>query len=251
MNLFLTLAFLFFIGSVIGWILELFFRKFFSGSNPEHKWINPGFCVGPYLPLYGFGLCLLYLIALLEQYSWIENPMWNKVALFAAMAVCMTVIEYIAGIFCLKVAKVRLWDYSELWGNVQGIICPLFSLAWAILGAVYYFFIHPHILDALEWLSRNLAFSFFVGLFYGVFIIDVVYSSQLVMKLKKFAEENDVIVKYENLKAHIRQVQDRAAIRSSFLFSLHSDRTLNEHLRDMRESFEKRNYRFKEKIKRK
>jgi len=36
---------------VFGWVLELLFRRFFSGTNPEHRWINPGFCVGPYLPL--------------------------------------------------------------------------------------------------------------------------------------------------------------------------------------------------------
>ena len=102
MNWFLSLAFLFFIGSVAGWILELFFRRFFSSANPERKWINPGFCTGPYLPLYGCGLCILYLIARLEDLHWIANPFWNKILLFAFMAVCMTVIEYIAGIFCLK-----------------------------------------------------------------------------------------------------------------------------------------------------
>ena len=72
MNLFLTLAFLFFIGSVLGWVLELFFRKFFSGSNPEHKWINPGFCTGPYLPIYGFGLCALYLLARIGDATGLE-----------------------------------------------------------------------------------------------------------------------------------------------------------------------------------
>ena len=66
MNKFLILAFLFFVGSTFGWILEVFFRKFFSRNNPEHKWINPGFCTGPYLPLYGSGLCVLYLIASLN-----------------------------------------------------------------------------------------------------------------------------------------------------------------------------------------
>ncbi len=60
---FLTYAFLFFLGSVGGWVLELFFRKFLSASNPGHKWINPGFCVGPYVPLYGFGLCISYAIS--------------------------------------------------------------------------------------------------------------------------------------------------------------------------------------------
>ena len=51
MNLALTLADLFFIGSTLGWVLELFYRHRFSAANPEHKWINPGFCVGPYVPL--------------------------------------------------------------------------------------------------------------------------------------------------------------------------------------------------------
>ena len=102
MNIFLTLAFLFFIGATLGWVLELLFRRFFSSANPERKWINPGFCVGPYLPLYGCGLCFLYLIASLEQFSIIRDPFWNRVVLFLIMAVCMTVTEYFAGLIALK-----------------------------------------------------------------------------------------------------------------------------------------------------
>ena len=45
MNIWLVLAFLFFIGSMIGWVAELLFRRFISSANPERKWINPGFCV--------------------------------------------------------------------------------------------------------------------------------------------------------------------------------------------------------------
>ena len=137
MNLFLKLAFLFFMGSVAGWLMEVLFRRFVSRANPEHKWINPGFCTGPYLPLYGCGLCLMFLIAYLEKWNFIESPFWNKVVLFFVMAVTMTLIEYIAGILALKIMKVRLWDYTNEWGNVQGIICPKFSLIWAVLGAVY------------------------------------------------------------------------------------------------------------------
>ena len=238
MNMFLTLAFLFFIGSVLGWVLELFFRRFFSGANPERKWINPGFCVGPYVPLYGFGLCILYLIASLN---------YNKYVLFLIMAVSMTVIEYIAGIVCLRVFKIRLWDYSGMKGNIQGIICPLFSLAWAVLGAVYYFAVHPYILDALRWLSDNLAFSFVIGVFFGVFIIDLVYSAQLVVRLKRFAEENEVIVKYENLKAHIRSWRDKAVKKPQFFFPFRSERDINEHLREMLEQFEKKRINLKRK----
>ena len=169
----------------------------------------------------------------------IADPFWNKAALFASMAVGMTAIEYAAGIFCLKFLKVRLWDYSNEWGNVQGIICPQFSAAWAVLGAVYYFLIHPHILEGLDWLSRNLAFSFFIGMFFGVFLIDVIHSSQLIVKLKRFAEENTVILAYEGIKDHIRDVQEKAASKYHFFAPFRSENPLGEHLKEMVAHLEK------------
>ena len=245
MSMFLTLAYLFFIGSVLGWCLELVFRKFFSSANPEHKWINPGFCVGPYVPLYGFGLCILYLLAHLGQVTGMDSTAGGKALMFLCMAVSMTVIEYIAGILLLKLMKLRLWDYSQLWGNIQGLICPLFSAIWAFMGAVYYFFVHPYILSALDWLSNNLAFSFVIGFFFGVFVIDVVYSSHLLAKLKAYADENDVVVKWEHLKAEIRSAQDRAAKRAYFVFAFRSDRALVEHLNEAHAALEKIRHRVK------
>lgn len=238
MNLFLILTFLFFIGSVSGWLLELLFRRYFSSSNPERKWINPGFCIGPYLPLYGIGLCVLYLLASLNIFN-IINPVFNKTLIFILMAVCMTAVEYIAGIISVKVFKIRLWDYSNEWGNIQGIICPKFSLIWALLGSVYYFLIHPYILNSLKWLSQNLAFSFVIGLFFGIFIIDAVKSAQLITKLKRFADEKDVIVKYEHLKEYIRKKQEKTSQKHYFFRPFHSNQTITENLKEMFESFEK------------
>lgn len=240
MNMFLTLAFLFFIGSLSGWVLEIFYRRYLSRANPQRKWINPGFCTGPYLPIYGCGLSIMYLIASLEKYNWIENPFLNKAVLFLGMAVCMTAIEYIAGIVSIRLMNVRLWDYSDAWGNIQGIICPEFSLIWAALGAIYYFLIHPHILGALEWLSQNLAFSFVIGLFFGVFIIDASNSVQLASRLKQYAAENDVIVKYELLKAHIRMRSDERRLKYHFFRPFRTDIPLKEHIAELVEKFETR-----------
>lgn len=237
MSIFLTLAYLFFVGSCIGWLLELLYRNL--TQRPE-KLVNPGFCTGPYLPIYGFGLCILYLLASVEQFSLIKDPFWNKVALLAAMAVGMTLIEYAAGVFCLKFLKVRLWDYSDRWGNVQGIICPLFSFFWAVLGAVYYFLIHPHILDGLNWLANNLAFSFFIGMFFGIFLMDVAHSAQLVVKLKAFAEDNDVVVRYEALKTHIRTARLAGAEKYHFFRPFRAERPLSEYLKEMQETLEER-----------
>jgi hypothetical protein len=109
-----------------------------------------------------------------------------------------------------------------------------------VLGAVYYFGIHPHILNALKWLSENLAFSFGIGMFYGVFIIDLVHSAQLVSKMKAFADEHDIIVRYEHLKLHIRKAHEKTAQKPRFLFAFRSEQSLAEHLSQARDAWEER-----------
>ena len=101
-----------------------------------------------------------------------------------------------------------------------------------MLGAAYYFLIHPHVLNALHWLAQNLAFSFVIGMFYGVFVIDLCHSLNLLAKLKRFAEANEVVIRYENLKTHLRAVQERNAQRYRFFSPFRSQRSLAEHLQE-------------------
>lgn len=230
----LTLAYLFSIGSVSGWVIEVFFRKFFSKSNPEHKWINPGFCTGPYLPIYGFGLCTLYLISKIST-----DFQLNLGLTVAIITLSMTAIEYIAGLIILKAFRIRLWDYSSCWGNIQGLVCPLFSFFWALLGVAYFVFIHPYILDALQWLSENLAFSFFIGFFFGVFVLDVVHSANLVSKFKKAANDSKIVLRMETMKAHIHSLNEKAGKIVHFLFFYKSDFSITDIWEKFYESFEK------------
>lgn len=83
----------------------------------------------------------------------------------------------------------KLWDYSRRPGNVDGIICPLFSAIWTALCVLYLLFIHPQVRAALSWFADNLAFSFVIGAFFGVFAIDVCYSFRLVSIIKAAADE--------------------------------------------------------------
>lgn len=235
MSVFLTLAYLFFIGSVLGWILELLYRNL---TQSQEKLVNPGFCTGPYLPIYGFGLCALYLLASLEYHKFLASPFWNRAALFIVMAICMTLIEYVAGVFCLKYFKVRLWDYSDEWGNINGIVCPKFSAAWSIFSAIYYFLIHPNILKGLNWLSHNLEFSFVIGMFFGIFMIDVAHSSNLIVRMKKYAEDNQVVIKFEKLKYHIRIAHSKSARKYHFFRPFQGDRSISAALKEIHESFE-------------
>ena len=101
-------------------------------------------------------------------------------------------------------------------------------------------FVHPHILGALKWLSQNLAFSFIIGMFFGVFVIDVCHSAQLVARIKTFADENDMVIKYENIKHHIREVHLQRAQKYHFFTPFHSERSLGEILKDMKDTLESR-----------
>ena len=220
---FLILAFIFFIGSILGWFIELIFRRFFSAANKERRWINPGFLIGPYLPLYGFSLCTLFLLARINI-DFIENKILEQILLFVIMTIVVTFIEYIAGLIFIKGMKIKLWDYTKEWGNIKGIICPKFSFFWAILSAIYYFLIDSHVLKSLSWLSNHLTFSFVMGFFYGVFVIDVCYSMNVMVRIREFAHDNEIIIKYELLKENIRKRNEELLGKKKFIFTMHTGR---------------------------
>ncbi len=211
MEFFLVLTFLFAVGALCGWVIELFFRRFTS-----KKWINPGFLRGPYLPLYGFGLVLMFLIASIPLDG--ISPVWLRYAvLLLIICVVMTLIEYLAGLIFIKGMGIKLWDYSKRPGNIQGIICPLFSLFWTLIGGVYVFLIHPAVYQAVSWFTSNLYYSFFVGIFFGLFFWDLASTLKLSAKLRKFAKENRIAIRYEELKLMIRNALDTEKLKSSFI----------------------------------
>ena len=206
-----------------GWVIELLFRRFFS----SHKWINPGFLTGPYLPLYGFGLCAMYFLCNLD-FSFVGAKNLQIIVMLIVVMLAMTIIEYIAGLIFIKGLRIKLWDYSRRWGNIQGIICPLFTLLWGAVGAGYYFLMNPWVISSLDWLFNNLAYSFFVGVFYGVIVIDFAHSLGLATKLRKFASEHQAIIGYENLKEHIHTRLEQAKLPTHFILPFNSDKSLKE-----------------------
>lgn len=227
--MFIQFVFIFFIGSTLGWIIELIFRRLY-----HKKWINPGFLVGPYLPIYGFGL-----VTVTGIYYALGTYEFSPIVMILLMGLCMTILELIGGEIALK-NHVRLWDYRDRWGNYKGIICPLFSLIWTLVGALYYYFIAPHIEFALEWFSQNLLFSYVLGIFSGVVVIDLFYSTKLYIKIRKYAKENGITVRYEQLKMHIKDIQKTALEKTSFILPFKQIGKLKEYLDDYTEKILRR-----------
>lgn len=230
-DVFLVACFLFFIGSVLGWCIEVLFRRIFTAK----KWINPGFLTGPYLPLYGFGVVGLFGISLLPIHT---GMVWlDAVIIILIMGIAMTLIEYIAGLIFIKGMKIKLWDYSNRWGNIQGIICPLFSLFWLLVAVFFYFVINEPVIEAVRWFVHHIQFAFVVGMFFGVFLVDFGHSVGLTARIRKFAVEHGVVVHFEKLKEAVRARSEENKEKASFAFPFKSLSRFKEELAARKESF--------------
>ena len=218
MDVFVLYVFIFSVGSIFGWVLEVIYRHL---ADKDKRWFNPGFCVGPWLPIYGVGLLTAFLMTGLENNYVIDNIVLKRLLLFFMTSVCMTIIELIGGILLLKFFNLRLWDYRDEKFNYKGFICLKFSFFWMLISAVYYFLIHPNIYGLVKWLSSNLAFSFVVGFFIGIFAVDFIYSGNVLAKVRDYAVEKGIIVKLEDLKEKIqREKKVRSSKMKFFIFML-------------------------------
>lgn len=230
MKTFITLCLLFIVGGSCGWAIELFFRRFV-----HKKWVNPGFLAGPCLPLYGTGVVFLYIICSLN-YSFIANEVWRAVFVIALITVVMTLVEYVTGLIFIVGLKVKLWDYSKRPGNIQGIICPLFTFFWGVIGAAYCLFVHPLLMKAVAWINLNEIYSFFIGMYYGILVIDIFYSFNVVNKIRAWAKEKNVTVKLEEFRLSVKLKAEQIKQKTNFLLSFKTKNSLNEELDDYNNS---------------
>jgi len=210
MKILVTIATLFVIGSVTGYIIELFFRRFVS----QKRWVNPGFMVGPYIPLYGFGTVILYGFSNIDL-SGFGVPEWlNILIVILSIGVSLTLIELIGGLIFIKGFKMKLWDYSNQWGNFKGLICPLFSAIWLVVGVGYYFLLNPILVQALYFIYDYPLYVFFVGTVVGMMIVDFCYSLHVGFLIKKYA--GVASVKFDEFKTTISEKVSETKKKATF-----------------------------------
>lgn len=206
--------FLFLCGTFAGWVLEVFWRRYFGLAR---RWINPGFLSGPWLPLYGFGVIILYKICELD----LSLPVRALVFLLG-----MTLLEYITGFIFTKVFKIRLWDYSDSWLNIQGLVCPLYSFLWMVLGIFFSQILYPILSGEIDFLYENLYLSFFLGIYGGIFSVDLWQSFHIASRIKIFVNESGEKwqVDFEILKLELRdKVQKGFINRTHYLLPFHGE----------------------------
>lgn len=161
----------FFIYSVAGWLIETTFIMI-----KNKKFINRGFLVGPYCPIYGYGSIIMILY--LTQYK------DNILTVFILGVVICGILEYFTSYIMEILFKTRWWDYSDHKINLNGRICGSNCLLFGIGGIIVIYFIQP-ILENLLTLIPNKIFYIITIITLIIFITDTVFSMNIINRFKK------------------------------------------------------------------
>ena len=126
---------------------------------------------------------------------------------------------YIIGLINLKFFKNRLWDYTNRWGNIQGLICPLFSFYWGICCLIFYYSLFPFISNIANTVIENTFLIFLIGIYYGIFTVDFVYSLKIWTKLRAYALKLKELLNFENLKLNAKKLYEKHKFINNFKLS--------------------------------
>ena len=103
---------IFFLFSVAGWVMEVTLKYI-----QFHRFINRGFLVGPYCPIYGWGAVT---VAVLVGGVFAREGTIGET--FLAGVVLCGALEYFTSWYMEKVFHARWWDYSQKPMNLHGRI---------------------------------------------------------------------------------------------------------------------------------
>ncbi len=181
--------------SFLGWSIEVIYAYY-----KHHKFVNRGFLAGPFCPIYGIGVVLLYVIihTILNQSS-LHNP-GLIIGTFILSVLITTIIEWVVGSLLYYFFKTRWWDYSHQKFNLKGYICLKFSIYWGIIGTFVIYSVLPLSFFMIGKLSEP-----FMEAMITLFLIYFVIDGSLTMRT--LVDFRRLLFELENEAKNMRQSQ--------------------------------------------
>lgn len=160
--LFMSYAFL-------GWCMEVICKLI-----QTRKFINRGFLIGPYCPIYGWGA--IAITVLLKRYT------YDILVLFVMSMIVCSIIEYFTSYFMEKKYHARWWDYSNKKFNINGRICLETLIPFGILGVIIMYVTNPLLFHFFEIIPQTILHIITTSLFI-IFILDNAISSNVIASI--------------------------------------------------------------------
>ena len=128
---FFKLFWIFVIGCLLGYIMEVVFNFVRTGEFETRQ----GLIYGPFAPVYGLGMLAFYVIL----------PHLKKVwQVFLASSILGGVTEYLCSYFQERWFGTVSWDYSNQFLNFNGRTSILYCIIWGALGVVFIKLVYPY-----------------------------------------------------------------------------------------------------------
>lgn len=185
---------LFFTYAVLGWIMEVTL-----GIIQDKKFVNRGFLIGPYCPIYGAGGTAITFF--LQKY--VDAPL----VLFCVAIVICGVLEYLTSYIMEKIFKARWWDYSKKKFNINGRICLETIIPFGLLGCLIMYVLNPFILSLLDKVPTD-TINLIAKIIAGIFIVDFVVSYFVISRIRKTAKQVKKNETYDNTEEITKKVRE-------------------------------------------
>lgn len=133
--------------SIIGFVSEIIFKVIFNFKT------KTGILFGPYCPVYGFGISVIFII-----YDKIQSKIkTKKIKLFLFFLISFIIlssIEMIGGYLIELIFHETFWNYQKFKFNINKYISIEVSTVWSILMILTYCYLKP-ITDKLYFKTKN------------------------------------------------------------------------------------------------
>ena len=194
------LLWLFFIYSVAGWVTEVFLKFL------EYKrFINRGFLIGPYCPIYGAGAVLITVGGKLlspVDHTW-------AMSFLIAFVLC-GLLEYLTSYILEKYFHARWWDYTERPMNLHGRVWIGNLILFGIGGVFILEDFNPRLLALAHRLEPRLFAAILIAVSI-LFVADAVMS-YFIMNLLKQGVEKSRADKSEEIAAEVRYLLENRSV---------------------------------------
>ena len=182
---------LFIIYAFIGWIVEII-----NNIIVYKKFVNRGFLIGPYCPIYGVG----GLIAAIFLTKYKESI----IVLFVMSMFLFALLEYFTSYLMEKLFKARWWDYTDYRFNINGRICLETLIPFGLLGCFAIYVVNPIIFSIFN--ITNIVFLRIIALvIFIIFIIDFTVSLKIINSFKDTAVK---FLKKDNTEEITKKVKE-------------------------------------------
>ncbi|MDE5933874.1 MAG: putative ABC transporter permease, partial [Lachnospiraceae bacterium] len=188
--------FFFYTYCFLGWCFESAYV-----SICTHKLVNRGFLRGPFLPIYGSGAIMMYVVSMPFQH--------NIVLTYLAGCVGATALEYITGVLMETLFHIRYWDYSNKKFNFQGHICLSSTLAWGFFTIMMTRVIHRPIEQFVLGIPR-------VAMGYATFFLTICIVADFTLSFKTALDLRSILAKMQKAKEELEHMQKRLDVIIAF-----------------------------------